>query len=479
MESSRKFAARSGEPVAARRRVSDTAFALSALAFDVVVVLGMSIVSGAAYKLSAGGTLGHLSPYVLAGLLTGLLYAVPFFVLELAPHALHTNTARDTLRLFGVWTFANFVLTLAIPYMHAADTMPIEWSTLFYAVGLFALSGSAPVIATTRARLVAVGLLRGRRVMLVAHASEIGAAAAIADSRNDGLDVVAIEALPSAEGRQAILKALDDIAESARTLAVDDIVIATEGLSELAAAEAIARLSAMPVAIHVQAPMKLGRSGDMRVAHIAEVFALTVAAPPLEPLQRLAKRLFDVVVASAALIALSPMLIVIGLLIRATSDGPALFRQTRRGYNMREFRIWKFRTMTTMDDGADVLPTVSKEHRVTWFGRYLRRFNLDELPQLINVITGDMAIVGPRPHATGEDVLFAQWITAYTHRAKVRPGITGWAQVNGCRGRAATVQAIRARVEHDLHYIENWSMMFDLYIIVLTVFSPKAYRNAR
>ena len=116
---------------------------------------------------------------------------------------------------------------------------------------------------------------------------------------------------------------------------------------------------------------------------------------------------------------------------------------------------------------------------MTWIGRRLRRLNIDELPQLINVIKGDMTIVGPRPHAIEEDDLFSQWIETYSSRARVVPGITGWAQVNGCRGRASTMQVIRKRVEYDRYYIENWSMMFDLYIIFLTLFSPKAYRNAR
>lgn len=190
------------------------------------------------------------------------------------------------------------------------------------------------------------------------------------------------------------------------------------------------------------------------------------------------KRVFDVAVASIALIILAPLLLALAALIRLTSRGPAFFRQRRRGLNGAEFRIWKFRTMTTMDDGGIVAPAKRGDARLTWVGRYLRRLNLDELPQLVNVLKGEMSIVGPRPHAIGEDLIFEQWLTDYSDRKRVAPGMTGWAQVNGWRGPAVTVHALRRRVEHDLYYIDNRSMGFDLYIVALTLLSPKAYRNA-
>ena len=179
-----------------------------------------------------------------------------------------------------------------------------------------------------------------------------------------------------------------------------------------------------------------------------------------------------------ALILLAPLLGLIGLAIRLDSPGPVFFRQRRRGYNSREFQIWKFRTMTTLDDGPVVAQAQLNDVRVTSVGRYLRRFNLDELPQLINVILGDMSLVGPRPHAVAHDKFFENQIASYPRRLNVKPGITGWAQVNGLRGLTDTDEKLRARLEHDLYYIDNWSIGFDLYIIALTVLSPSAYRNA-
>jgi polysaccharide biosynthesis protein PslA len=143
-----------------------------------------------------------------------------------------------------------------------------------------------------------------------------------------------------------------------------------------------------------------------------------------------------------------------------------------------EFKIWKFRTMTTMDDGDIIEQAKPGDVRVTRIGQVLRRYNLDELPQLFNVITGDMSLVGPRPHAVAHDRLFETRIAKYRRRLNVRPGITGWAQVNGFRGPTETEDAMRARVEHDLYYIDNWSILFDIYLLVATVVSRKAFTNA-
>jgi len=155
------------------------------------------------------------------------------------------------------------------------------------------------------------------------------------------------------------------------------------------------------------------------------------------------------------------------------------FKQRRRGYNMAEFRIWKFRTMTTLEDGDTIKQAAEGDARITFPGAFLRRFSLDELPQLINVLKGEMSLVGPRPHAVAHDRFFERRIAGYPRRLNVKPGITGWAQVNGFRGATDTDEAMQLRVEHDIFYIDNCSVGFDLYILLLTLVSPKASQNAR
>lgn len=192
-----------------------------------------------------------------------------------------------------------------------------------------------------------------------------------------------------------------------------------------------------------------------------------------EPAASLRKRLFDIVVAGAALLFLAPLLIAVAVTIRLTSPGPALFFQYRYGYRNRRFKIYKFRSMRIdAGDATGVRQTVKGDSRVTWIGKILRKTSFDEIPQLLNVVKGDMSLVGPRPHVPGmlaADLLYEELVPYYFQRHTARPGITGLAQVNGCRG--STVEAGRAisRIDYDLDYIERWSLRLDVMIIIRTI----------
>ena len=158
--------------------------------------------------------------------------------------------------------------------------------------------------------------------------------------------------------------------------------------------------------------------------------------------------------------------------------GPLFFLQRRYGFNQRPFRIIKFRTMRTLDDGAVIHQAKRNDPRVTRVGFWLRRWNIDEFPQLFNVLKGDMSLVGPRPHALSHNQDYERRISLYARRHNVKPGITGWAQIHGLRGETDTEQKMLKRVEHDLYYIDNWSPWLDVTILIRTVFSPSTYRNA-
>jgi exopolysaccharide biosynthesis polyprenyl glycosylphosphotransferase len=199
---------------------------------------------------------------------------------------------------------------------------------------------------------------------------------------------------------------------------------------------------------------------------------------PVKKLSYYLKRPFDIVVGLAGFLVLLPLLALISILIKIDSPGPILFRQRRGGIYGRQFRIFKFRTMTTLDDGKTVSQAVKGDRRVTKVGALLRRTNLDELPQLLNVILGDMSLVGPRPHALAHDEEYIKKIPYYSARYKFKPGITGWSQVNGYRGETDTLDKMKNRVDNDIYYINNWSLLFDLYILFLTVASIKSFRNA-
>jgi putative colanic acid biosynthesis UDP-glucose lipid carrier transferase len=203
-----------------------------------------------------------------------------------------------------------------------------------------------------------------------------------------------------------------------------------------------------------------------------------VYASPFHGIRRAIKRLEDLILGGIlALICALPMLCV-ALAIRLSSPGPVLFRQRRHGENGIEFDVLKFRSMTVLDNGPQVVQARRLDPRITPLGSFLRRSSLDELPQLFNVLSGEMSLVGPRPHAIAHNALYRSKILEYMRRHKVKPGITGWAQVNGLRGETDTLDKMVARVEHDLAYIRTWSPWLDIKILFLTVFGRKVRQNA-
>lgn len=203
-----------------------------------------------------------------------------------------------------------------------------------------------------------------------------------------------------------------------------------------------------------------------------------IAERPVGFTGSIAKRSFDLVAASVLIVCLSPLLLAVALAIVLETPGPALFRQERMGFNGRSFLIYKFRSMRVMEPGTAIKQARKGDARITRLGRIIRATSIDELPQLLNVLRGDMSLVGPRPHAISHDWEMDRAVAHYAHRNRLKPGITGWAQVNGYRGDTSTREKIEGRVAHDLYYIENWSIAFDIRILLLTAFSSKARQNA-
>jgi putative colanic acid biosynthesis UDP-glucose lipid carrier transferase len=190
------------------------------------------------------------------------------------------------------------------------------------------------------------------------------------------------------------------------------------------------------------------------------------------------KRTFDLLLAFILLLLCWPALLAVALAIKLSSPGPVLFKQRRYGLNGEEILVYKFRSMTVCEDGPVVAQAIERDRRVTRLGAFLRRTSFDELPQILNVLEGKMSFVGPRPHAVAHNEEYRKLISGYMIRHKVRPGITGWAQVNGLRGETSTVDLMRRRVQYDLDYLKNWSLALDLKIIARTALTVLQDRNA-
>ena len=206
-----------------------------------------------------------------------------------------------------------------------------------------------------------------------------------------------------------------------------------------------------------------------RMLDLEGVPVVGICESPFTGTNELVKRASDLVLGSLILALIAPLLVVLAIGVKLSSPGPVIFRQRRSGLDGEEIIVYKFRSMRTMEDGTQVRQATRDDPRITPFGAFLRRTSLDELPQFINVLQGRMSIVGPRPHALAHNELYRELVKAYMVRHKVRPGITGWAQINGLRGETDTIDKMKARVEYDLQYLRNWSLRLDLQIIARTV----------
>jgi Undecaprenyl-phosphate glucose phosphotransferase len=291
------------------------------------------------------------------------------------------------------------------------------------------------------------------------------------DDRGDARE----HALPRMGGLTALLSSI-------RRGEVDQVIVALPWSSEERVRSVVQQLALTPVRIRLSPDLVGFAYLDKPQALLGGLPVLTLFDRPISGLDQGIKWIEDEVLASLLVVLLSPLLAAIAIAIKLDSRGPILFTQLREGFNDRKFRVFKFRTMHVDDcDGAEIRQAMEADPRVTRVGGFLRRTSLDELPQLFNVISGDMSLVGPRPHAPSTKAgqrLFREVVSTYAARHRVKPGLTGWAQVNGWRGPTDTDDKLVKRLEHDLHYIDNWSVTLDLRILLRTLLVPLRGNNA-
>jgi len=272
--------------------------------------------------------------------------------------------------------------------------------------------------------------------------------------------------------RPRMLGSTNTLLNFIRSNHVDRVVVALPWIGTERIEALLKKLRTVPVRIDLVPNNVVWQFPAIKMERLAGVPLLTIANGRVDEQLGLLKRLEDLIVSSLLLVLSSPLMVLIGLAIKLDSAGPVIFKQRRHGFNNQVFEVYKFRSMTVADSAsAEVKQATKNDCRVTRVGWFLRRTSLDELPQLFNVLFGHMSIVGPRPHAVQHNLEFGAIISEYFGRHNVKPGITGWAQVNGLRGETDTVEKMHRRVEHDLHYIEHWSLMLDLKIILMTGFA--------
>ncbi|MGD0654012.1 MAG: undecaprenyl-phosphate glucose phosphotransferase, partial [Thermoguttaceae bacterium] len=271
---------------------------------------------------------------------------------------------------------------------------------------------------------------------------------------------------------------LDDLLATARAGEVDIIYITFPMRAEERIRGVLSRLSDTTASVYVVPDFFVFELLHSRWTDILGLPVVSVFETPFYGIDGMAKRLCDLVLGGLLLLLLAIPMAAIALWIKFTSPGPVFFRQRRYGLDGREIRVWKFRTMTVCEDGTDAVQATKNDPRITKAGAFLRHYSLDELPQLLNVVAGDMSLVGPRPHANAHNEEFRQKVEGYMLRHKVKPGITGLAQVNGWRGETDTPEKMEKRVEFDLQYIRQWSLWLDIKILLRTAWVVILGQNA-
>jgi Undecaprenyl-phosphate glucose phosphotransferase len=305
------------------------------------------------------------------------------------------------------------------------------------------------------------------------------------DQRMPGISLVGLfdDRNPDRLGETGALEpdgVLEDLIEAGRDGRIDQIIIALPPSADRRISEVASKLEQLPVSIHVctHIASDLIDASSHKVSSLGPIGMIDVKRKPLADWGRFIKAGEDYLLGAIFLLATLPLMALIALAIKLDDGGPVLFRQKRRGLNHRAIEVLKFRSMRAMPAEEVVAQATKEDPRITRVGRYLRKSSLDELPQLFNVLKGEMSLVGPRPHALVHDAYWGELLERYANRHQVKPGMTGWAQVNGFRGETETSDKMAARVEHDLYYIDNWSLWLDLRILLVTPVFGLAHKNA-
>jgi Undecaprenyl-phosphate glucose phosphotransferase len=463
-----------------RWSVSYEAVGAAVLLSDCAGLVCAAAASGSAYHYAFLDSLGPLSEFACVGILcAALLIPVLYVRGNYEPGSMLLGRAQVAL-VATLWT-AIFLFLAAIAFGLKTGASFSRGSVFaFYVLGLLYLTAQRFWWKKLILAALSSGHLRTRNALLVEARSGGALPMREVSLKRHGVEIVSRVALDSFGAQGAGARASGEmIGRALRGSEIDEIFV-VGGLSEWQQTrEVLAGLEAAPLRVRLIPEGSLAELLSLPVSMIGSTPVLELQRAPLRWAECVLKRAADIVLSALAVFALAPLLAMVAALVRHDTRGPVIFRQTRHGFNGKPFTIFKFRSMTVLENGSAIVQATRNDARVTAVGRWIRRTSIDELPQLFNVLRGEMSLVGPRPHAVAHDNEYDALIAKYAHRQHVKPGITGWAQVNGYRGETATVDVMESRIKHDLWYIANWSFWLDLKILARTAVAilvkPQAY----
>ena len=460
------------------RFISSANIGLMTGIMDCLLIVTSSVFSAIAYHYIALQGAIYVKQYVGIGSVSALIF------ISLA-------TSRNLYKIHSLGYFWGEARKIVLPWLVVVGACTLilflfksgaNYSrgslTIFSVVGLGLLIGARYLISLKLNIALLEGSLAAPRAITVGNTELLSRLSEIQILQRWGLREVGRLMLPTAGDFRRDTAVVGDAIEAARAHDVQYVLLALPWSNHRRRDLISERLQILPVPVLLLPDEHIGRLLAQGVRQIGSDLAVEVQRAPLSRAELAIKRTLDLLLAGIILVAVAPLLAVVSLIIKLDSPGPIIFRQRRKGFNGREFAMCKFRTMNVLEDGDEILQARRNDGRVTRVGRILRATSIDELPQLVNVLCGQMSLVGPRPHPVALDNGCSKLIANYAFRQHVKPGLTGWAQIHGFRGETAKLELMEERVAHDLWYVKNWSIWLDLQIIIRTCFVLLRPQNA-
>lgn len=438
---------------------------------DLLCIVLLAAATGYAYDVVVLSANADPSGYLGYGVAVATLYSA-------FAHAAGLYSTPDLLRLkrqigrsLLIWAGVFVLLASLVFLLKIGAAFSRGKMMLFFSSGILMMIATRLAVARICIYVTTSRTIAPNQIVLVGSHDELAGNDALATLEQHGYAIAAIFQLPDLDTltTEDVKSPLREVIRFVRSNTVDEVVLALPWSRLDIIQQVEAELRQLPMPVKLLSDSQTRRMLRRPLSDLGQLKAVELQRAPLSAVQRKLKRSMDQSLAAIGLFVLTPFMAIIALAIRMESPGPALFMQTRVGFNGQPFRIYKFRTMSTCDDGPIIHQATRQDKRTTHLGGLLRKLSIDEVPQLLNVLRGDMSLVGPRPHALAHDDEYDRLIATYAIRHKMKPGITGWAQVNGLRGETPELGMMEQRVESDIWYIEYWSLWLDIRILLLTV----------
>jgi Undecaprenyl-phosphate glucose phosphotransferase len=455
-----------------------------ALLAELVIVVTTSIVAEAVYHWIAFDDLSSVG----SAFGIGLIVSANFLAVSAArgsyrPENL-VNFKKQIPDVTLIWAFVILILLSVAFSLKISGTFSRGSTITLFILGWSAILVWRGLLAHFLRRALADGAFAQRNILVIAEKDRLNSSRILHELERCGYKPVMTFEIKQSEVEafgvsRSLHETLDEVIKISRQEPIQDLFLLIKWDHSRLIDDILQILRVVPLPIHLVPDENVARFMTTPVVHMGKAWTATLKRAPLSVAEQLLKRSIDVLGAGLGLVLLSPLMLITALIIKLDSEGPVFFTQTRNGFNGRSFRIFKFRTMGVLEDGPQIRQATRNDPRVTRVGRWLRRTSIDELPQLFNVLGGSMSLVGPRPHAAAHNTEYEKLIANYAFRHHVKPGITGWAQVNGFRGETATVNLMEERVKLDLWYVNNWSFWLDIRIVwntfLMVIWQSKAY----